>query len=308
MDKKYRILWIDDEHEELSGFKAQAKLNGIILTAFRSLNAGLNEIETNPEAYDGILLDAKFVENEDDDGTEDTLYVHRAKDRILQLDKKFELFILTGQAEAYKDKTFKKAFVNVYQKGNSEDVGKLFIALKTAADKQEDTQLRHGYKRVFDVCTGRYIGEESGARFLKLLKVRDDNIGTEEYFNTLRKIIEDLFVAFNQHGLLPDSFVENGVALNPSSQFLSGDRINSNNYSHYNHLEETHLPTQIAYYLKSILFAVQNGSHSDNDIIRHVKTVNTPYLYKSILYQLMDVIVWFKIYIDSEPPQFNWSE
>ena len=33
--------------------------------------------------------------------TEDTDYVHRAKERILQLPKKFDIHILTGQAEAF---------------------------------------------------------------------------------------------------------------------------------------------------------------------------------------------------------------
>jgi predicted 3-demethylubiquinone-9 3-methyltransferase (glyoxalase superfamily) len=166
----FNILWIDDEHETLTGTKGRAKRNGINLIPFKSLNAGMDELERNYPFYDGILLDAKFFENEDDaKGTEDTYNVHRAKERLLQLKKKFEVFILTGQAEAYEDKTFKKAFTKVYKKGSDEEIDRLFSNIKEAAVTQVDTQIRHSYKRVFEVCTEKYIGELAGQDILNLL-------------------------------------------------------------------------------------------------------------------------------------------
>ncbi len=69
----YNILWIDDEHESLTSTKGRAKRNGIQLVPFKSLEGGLGELERNYPYYDGILLDAKFLANEDDNaGTEDT--------------------------------------------------------------------------------------------------------------------------------------------------------------------------------------------------------------------------------------------
>ena len=116
-DTFYNILWIDDEHETLSGTKGRAKRNGINLIPFKSLNGGMSELERNYPFYDGVLLDAMIFEYEDDvKGSEDTYNVHRAKEQLLQLKKKFEIFVLTGQAEAYEDKTFKKAFTKVYKK------------------------------------------------------------------------------------------------------------------------------------------------------------------------------------------------
>src|SRR5690606_5065658 len=159
----YNILWIDDEHETLTGTKGRAKRNGINFIPFKSLNGGMSELERNYPYYDGVLLDAKFLENEDDvQGTEDTYNVHRAKERLLQLKKKFEVFVLTGQAEAYEDKTFQKAFTKVYNKGSDDETDRLFEDIKKAASQQEDTQIRHSYKRVFEVCTEKYIGEYAG--------------------------------------------------------------------------------------------------------------------------------------------------
>ncbi|MBU1009691.1 MAG: hypothetical protein KKD74_06110 [Bacteroidetes bacterium] len=303
----YNILWIDDEHETLTGTKGRAKRNGINLIPFKSLNSGMDELERNYPFYDGVLLDAKFFENEDDvKGTEDTYNVHRAKERLLQLKKKFEVFVLTGQAEAYEDKTFKKAFTKVYKKGSDEEIDRLFSDIKVAAATQEDTQIRHSYKLVFDVCTEKYIGELAGQDILNLLKVNDET-NIDNHFNAIRKVVEDLFIAFNKFNLLPAEFVTPGVALNESSKFLAGKASDGSLFSEkgYQHLEETHLPKQIAYYLRSILSVTQAGSHR-SEIDLHVRTIKTPFLLKSVFFQLLDVLAWFKMYVDSNPKTGNW--
>lgn len=303
----FNILWIDDEHETLTGTKGRAKRNGINLIPFKSLNSGMDELERNYPFYDGVLLDAKFFENEDDiKGTEDTYNVHRAKERLLQLKKKFEVFVLTGQAEAYEDKTFKKAFTKVYKKGSDEEINRLFSDIKVAAATQEDTQIRHSYKRVFNVCTEKYIGELAGQDILNLLKVNDET-NIDNHFNSIRKIVEDLFIAFNKFNLLPAEFVTPGVALNESSKFLAGKDSDGSLFSEkgYQHLEETHLPKQISYYLRSILTVTQAGSHR-SEIDSHVKAIKTPFLLKSVFFQLLDVLVWFKMYVDSNPKTENW--
>ncbi len=303
----YNILWIDDEHETLTGTKGRAKRNGINLVPFKSLNSGMAELERNYPFYDGVLLDAKFFENEDDvKGSEDTYNVHRAKERLLQLKKKFEVFVLTGQAEAYADGTFKKAFTKIYKKGSDEETDRLFADIKQAAAHQEDTQIRHCYKRVFDVCTEKYIGEIAGQDILNLLKVNDE-MNVDNHLNSIRKIVEDLFAAFSKFRLLPIEFVTSGIALNESSRFLAGKGSDGSLFTEkgYQHLEETHLPKQMAFNIKSILSITQAGSHR-SEIDLYIKTTKTPFLLKSVLYQLLDVMVWFKMYVDSNPKTENW--
>ena len=303
----YNILWIDDEHETLTGTKGRAKRNNINLVPYKSLNGGMDELERNYPFYDGVLLDAKFFENEDDiKGSEDTYNVHRAKERLIQIKKKFEVFILTGQAEAYADTTFKKAFTKVYKKGSDSEIDRLFSDIKDAAATQEDTQIRHNYKRVFDVCTEKYIGEVAGQDILNLLKVNDET-NINNHFNTIRKVVEDLFIAFYKFDLLPNEFVTPGVALNESSKFLAGKASDGTLFSEkgYQHLEETHLPKQIAFYLRSILTVTQAGSHR-SEIDLHVNTIKTSFLLKSVFFQLLDVIIWFKMYVDANPKIQNW--
>lgn len=305
----YNILWIDDEHEQLSGTKGRAKRNGITLIPFKSLDGGISELERNYPNYDGVLLDAKFFENETDvAGSEDTYASFRAKERILQLPKKFEIFVLTGQAEAYENNTFKKAFTKVYEKGKDEDINRLFDDIKAAAKSQVDTQLRHSYKRVFDVCTERYIGELAGQDLLSLLKV-DDESSIDVDLNSIRKVVEDLIIAFHKYNLIPGEFVCPTVFLNESSRFLAGKAADGTLFTEkgFQHLDGTHLPQQVASYLRSILSITQAGSHRSS-VDSHVKSVRTPYLFKSVLFQLLDMLVWFKMYVDGSPKTENWHK
>jgi len=303
----YNILWIDDEHESLSGLKGRAKRNDIHLIPFKSLEGGMSELERNYPQYDGVLLDAKFFESEDDEaGTEDTEASFRAKERILRLPKKFEIFVLTGQAEAFESKMYKKAFPNVYQKGKDSEVERLFVEIKQAAENQEDTQLRHEYQRVFDVCSERYIGELAGQDLLVLLKV-GENLDIGVNFPDVRKIVEDIFIAFAKYNLLPRDFVSPQISLTASSKFLAGKKYSGDLFTEkgYEHEAETHIPSHIADSIKNILLITQPGAHR-SDVDRHVKSVRTCYLFKSVVFQLLDILIWFKMYVDSNPKTENW--
>lgn len=296
-EKKYNILWIDDEHEKLSGLKLEARKNNIALTPFKSKKGGVAELQKNYSKYDAILLDAKFFENEDDvAGTEDLSALFSSKEALVQLPKKFEFFILTGQAELFNDSTFSKAFTKHYRKGIDGDITKLFSDLKVAADRQIDTQIRHKYQRVFEVCTDKYIGGDASSTLLSLLKSledNDNNLDSNDKLNSIRKIVEKLFVALNRIGILPDELAGN---INGSSKFLAGA-----DPSYYLNEELTDKTT--AYLLRSILTVTQDGSHIGSSLSlgvnNHIVHRATPYLFSSVLFQLLDVLLWFKEFADT---------
>ena len=99
------------------------------------------------------------------------------------------------------------------------------------------------------------------------------------------------------------------MAINQTSKFLCGqeqDERTSSTYKKYKLNEDAIVPKQIAFYLKNILSVTQDGSHRSN-IDAHVSTLRTPYLFKSVLFQLLDVLVWFKQYVDAKPKTKNWE-
>lgn len=295
-DIQYNILWIDDHHEKLAGLKGNAKSKGINLVAFKSVNAGIAELEHNYPFYDGVLLDAKILENEDDlDGTEDTQFIHAAKDQLLQFTKKkFEIFVYTGQVEAYDDIQFKKAFSNIYRKGSNSERDRLFVDLKTAASKLDDTQLKHQYRAILKVCDNKYIGANQFERLFSLILDLENKERIEEtgdLLNPIRKIIEALFGSLRDIGIIPSEV----KSLNRSSLFLA------NKHSDYIHLSEFIHP-MVAANLHRLIDITQDGSHSEGElrlrVDEYLQNNSSDFLYKSTIYLLFDILVWSKEFID----------
>lgn len=309
MKKRYQILWIDDEPEKQEAFLESAYLEGLDINYYKTSKSGIEELSLNVENYDGVILDAMgYNKSEDEKANLTGLYNSIKQINMLSHRKKIPYFVFSAyidhndHASARELLSEEKIFIK------SRDNMALFKAIKKEADKQKDTQLRHQYQRVFAVCNEKYIGEKASIDILKLMLGKEDH-NTDAYFNTLRKIIEDIFVTFNKFNLLPNEFVIPVVAINESCKFLSGKDHKGNLFTvkGYQHLEETHLPEQISKMIWGILSTTQDGSHRLL-VDSHAKLVNTSYLFQSTLYQLLDVIIWFKIHVDSNPKTENWKK
>lgn len=306
-DNIYNILWVDDEYEKLGATIRSAKDFGLKLIPFKSFEAGVAELEKNLTYFDGILLDAKFFEKENDvAGSEDTDYVHRAKERILQLPKKFDIHILTGQAEAFEDKTFNKVFTKVFRKGVSDDEDALFNSLRNASEKQEDFQIRHEYQRVFEIGQDKYLGKkvlELLLNLIKQVKSKSDFEVTKDNLLSLRKIIENLVDKLFQLNLIPEEIHKSG--LNSSVKFLC------NNKSNFGYtVTKEYMHPSMAYFFDNLVFMVQDSQHDKIGlkfyVDEYISQVKSPYLFKSLAFQMLDILIWLKQFIDEHPnPEDN---
>lgn len=298
---KYKVIWLDDEFESLDIIREKAFLNNIELVGFSNAKQGIEELEKNIKNYDSAIIDGLFFLNANQLGTptnDDALFDVALALVKLESTKKLPWFILSGQAGFTKEKnriadTFKEN--QVYDKLNNFHLDNLWANIKAQADLQPETQIRLNYSRVFEVCTDKYIGEQGSNHLLAILKKENhDNIFNDAdiYFNPLRKIMDDLFTAFNKYGFIPGVFINPFVALNESSKFLSGSV--EKGYI----LNEPVFPKVISDNVRNILTVCQPASHR-SEIDSFILQVNSPYLLLSVTYQLLDVLLWFKIHIDN---------
>lgn len=286
----YNVLWIDDEYESLSGTKGRAKRNGINLIPYKSLNGGMSELERNYPFYDGVLFDAKFFENENDlPGSEDTDFVFRANERLHQLPKKFEVFVLTAQAEAYDDRTFKKAFAKVYEKGKEEDVVRLFEDIKESAKKQVDTQIRHDNKGVFSIFELGYLPAKIEIQVLELFKAKlpENRTQIKSILTNIRSIQESCFLQLESIGVIPDS----QATLNNIVRHLSGNIMNTGT---------KHEPTTKQYQNDSIENLHKWLYFTCGKYIHNLKDDNyngymiSNYAVLSLKNGILEILLWFK--------------
>lgn len=308
----YKVLWFDDEHATLEIIKDEALQHGIELFGYENAKDGIEELVKNYWIYDAVILDGLFFKDSNQKGdTVDNKAFGLVANKLRELKAQGNIipwFIFSGQPSFVKEKNdlvevlSEEQFANgkVFDKNIDEDLEELCKEIKNACDNIDSVRIKHQYRDVFEVCTRKYIGEYAAKDLLEILSYFK-NIDHGKYFTSIRKIIEDLFSAFNKFELLPKEFISPNIALNESSKFLSGKAMKG-----YSLNQNSHLPQVISNNLRNILSVTQPASHRSH-IDDHLNLVNTNYLIKSIVYQLLDVIVWFKKHVDSKPDTENWN-
>lgn len=303
---EYNVLWIDDEYKRQKDFIGYAEQEDINITAFESHEEGIQHLEKELNAYHAVILDAKVLKNQNDrrPGLQG---LTASRDKLIQLNEKVYLpwFIFTGQPDYTDSRDFREIFGDFYIKGTDNET--LLNDIKEAIEQKEEFILQKKYEMVFEVCTPEYHLEDIHGRVMEVLKSLEaspDGINTKDLFNPLRKIVEKLFAAFNKFDLLPDEVHNGNGSINKSCNFLSGK---NDDYEIHTEI----LPPVITRTLWNSLQIIQDASHADEKlhlkVDEHVQELNTGFLYKGIVYQLLDVLVWFKRFIDTNPEKNNWT-
>jgi hypothetical protein len=299
--KKYKVIWFDDKYSELNLIKESAFLRGISLMGYTNTKEGVDELERNISEYDAAIVDGNFFKTtsqSEEDVSDDALFEVGIALERLKNSKILPWFILSGQINFTKEENkYARGFKAnvVYDKNNEDHLQKLWDSVIAEADEQIETKIKNDYRRVFEVCHEEYIGTSASKLLLSILK-KENAINAfpdpELYFVPLRKVMEDLFTACHKYGFLPECFVKPSVALNETSKFLSGSV--EKGYQ----LDTPVFIKVISEHVRNILSVCQPAAHR-SEIDSFVSTVNSPYLLLSTTYQLLDVLLWFKEYFDT---------
>ena len=313
-----KVLWVDDKYETLEGIYESAEDCGIELIGSKSAEEALLELE-KPENYDAVVLDGLFYLNIEDNGTptKQTAFIKVASKLKVLKEKGIILpwFILSGQISFTLDENssvegladLDYANGKVFEKNKEEE--DLWIELKKAVEQIPLYKLKQEYRQAFEVCTEQYIGVDAQKQLLNILSnIRNPNneFDDELYFTQIRIILEYMFRSANKFGLLHNACIKkNGnVNLTESSLFLAGKET-----LHLNvRCGISHFPKLIADSVQSVLLITGAASHTTDpeiknniDLLTYRKIIRTPYLLYSLTFQLMDVLVWFKKYVDLNP-------
>jgi hypothetical protein len=323
--KTYNVLWCDDEHETLETIIDEAGANGIALAGFSNADEAVAELHRNYLKYDAVLLDGLFFSKA---GQQGDAYSDKPLGTVLNAlvelkAKKFlPKFVLSGQVnitEKGNPQIYVHEIERVYNKNIDGDTLQLWQDIKEAADQQEDTQIRHDYAQIFEICTDEYIGEYNQKALLNILRsIRNphDSFDDELYFTQIRIILESMFRAANKLGILHDKCLEGGkVNLTESSLFMAGEQTKYLGV----YCKTKHFNKIVSDSVKSILFITGAASHTveadvknNINLIAFRKEINSPYLLYSLTFSFMDVLLWFKSYADANSNyaanQAQWAE
>lgn len=314
---RYNVLWLDDNLETQREFRENAAEHGLVMRGFRTLDDGIESLEDNLTFYDAILLDTTFFMDRDDElsnrVSKSIKALSHAVDKINQLASKKLLpyYIFTSNPDYENDKTFMATYENIYRKYVPEDITRLFADIRNQVRRETDAMIRNKYSEVFDAFTKRYIGEAHQKALFEVLKNYENPdalINNNIYFNPLRKILEAIFVALNKYGVIPNSCFKGQGEPNIMycSLYMSGKEVRLSG-GRFTKAKEKYFPRIIQNNVWNIVSYTNIGSHNEvptkleGSEISELRAsgVNSPYLLYVLTFEMLDVIIWTKAFIDN---------
>ncbi len=273
---RYTVLWIDDEADD--EFLDNAYDNGIDIKVARCHNDGVIMLKDSSTHWDAVILDAncKISNSSSEAPSLDSLTESiKSITEFCVSDRFIPWFIYTGGAyESFNSLPFMISKERIWDDrkyyNKPADYRELFENIKKAADSNEYTKVKMRYSDVLHF-------EEINSRLIELLvKVERGETRNSECFNSIRKMLEDIFRRCQKSGILDVEF--NGTNLGECSKRLG-------------ELDLTLVPIHIKRSLHSCVEISNSCSHgSPLDLI--VKGGEAPYLLRSTTYELLNIILW----------------
>ncbi|MFV0142504.1 hypothetical protein [Empedobacter falsenii] len=292
-----KVLWFDDEHQKFIPLKEEAILQDIELIGFENAADGLKELEANFNLYDALIVDGKFFINKEATNTSDNAFGEVAKtlDNLKMKGKVLPAFIYSGQTNFVLDnhsfvELFKGTFEaegKVFNKNNDDDFPLLLEMIKTAVQDNPNSQIRQQYHSVFQAIQGIGALEKHQSTLLDILKEIDSN----QDYTKVRKIIESLFKALSDVHIIPEGFTAEKGWINGTSLFISAK------HSDYDFTDPDFIHSTIRETVYSVLKIVQDASHNEGGLTYKIdeysRSYKSGYLYKSIVYGLLEILCYF---------------
>lgn len=316
MEKRYKVLWIEDESEKQDGFVDQAALEDIELCNYKVNKDGITELKKHHEKYDAIILDAKGFKDSKDEKASLSGMLESIK-VINSLPRKMPYFIFSGYLDKEEYSTAREMLDGEEIFTKAKDNEKLLKRIKEEADKTIETQTKHDFAAVFESL--EFVNPSHSKTILELLmaaRFGGGNLDDKLYFTQLRIILEDIFRKANSLGILHDKCIVNSkVNLSESSLFLSGQDTKHLNVR----CTKIHFPKLISEGVKNLIFITGAASHTtdinyeDNYNIQEYRDrINTPYLLFQLTFIIADTLIWFKQYAkensEIEDNKSHWEE
>ncbi len=276
-EKKYRVIWIDDQCKTKPGFILNAKLQGVSVSAFEFVVDGLKELEKNYALYDGIVLDVKCLYDSKEE-TDRSMGFYKARKAVSTLAVKKNViipcFVYTGQPDYSSEAEFRNYLADerLYIKGD--DDNQLIEDIKLAADQLPGTIIRQKYLD----SVGK-LPDNVSAELLDILSYVENNItDNPDVFPKIRVVINWLMDQLNDYGLL--AVKHNGANINACSVYLGKKEL------------KDIIPIHIQRSLHSCVDVCNNGSHRI-EVFKTVQNGNAPFLIRSTVFELLNILRWY---------------
>lgn len=272
--RKYKVLWIDDQWDEMSSFKDLCEMvHDIEVVPCKFAVEGMKIFEQELYSWSAVILDAKVLkESENETARLDGLQYSNNKIQELRSKRYVPRFIFTGQPDLQGNDVFKDIYGDFYMKSKDEE--RLIEDIKKAADNLSITRIKEKYGNVLSIWPER---EKELVGILRVLE--EQEYDSQTCLNEIRKMLEDVMERISLSGLL---LVEwNRTNLAECSRQIGKSCM------------QMLIPVYIQRSLHSCIDICNPGSHR-SDLEQAVKDGRAPYVLRSTIFELMNLLFWCK--------------
>ncbi|MBQ4034840.1 MAG: hypothetical protein II623_05220, partial [Paludibacteraceae bacterium] len=331
-----KVLWVDNDPSVVEGTQQRAEQYNIDLPCFSNWEAAETELKDHFNEFSAIILDANCEFSAD--SVEDKTFLAYVLPRLSKLfgEKHAEIpwYVLSAGTMDEFDLVLQMVNNDDRKKHNEDwgpllyfkdkryedgttDLDKLFLNIRQSDDSSYQTKIRTLYSDVFRTIAEKNnkLDKEIENILMPVLialhfpETTTDNANLSS-FTQLRQVIEYLFRACNQTGLLPDECALNGkINIQESLRYLSGENTKHLGVRYGSYEQGDHLfPQIVSENLQQILntanacvhTADENPDESKN-VVDYLDTIGGDRQLYSFALELCDVIVWYGKYIQKHP-------
>lgn len=169
------------------------------------------------------------------------------------------------------------------------------------------------YEKLFEAIEKIHLDENVSQFMFELLEpihfdVLPENMYKDGFYKA-RKILEYIFLSMVENGILPSEIKKKSdkgdFNLTWASLFLSGISPYGSGWEYKKIVFDKVVSNMVKSVLETTGSYLHIGTRSEKDILNvgeHVSyTGNSPYLLRSVVFQIADIILWYKDYLDKNP-------
>lgn len=332
---RYKVLWVDDLTETqdaifATGFESVADEKGIDLAPFTNWEEAELELRKNFKSYSAIILDAncKYCKN---DSKTDEFFIPSVVSSLARMFgekrqtipwyilsagtmSKFDDVVRIAQRDhaAHQEEWGNMVYLKDAIDNSQDSVDAMFTNIRKVSKSQNANIIAFNFQDVFKYLgDGKLICKEARAIMMDMLCAfyfPADNWQFKYEGNPLRKVMEYIFRAAYNYGLLPLECFERDNQLNllESNRYMSGLETKHSGLR-YGNEGDTIFPKYIGNITLQILNFTNADSHTNEE---HPYTIDDKNLeisedekelYFSYVLQLCHVIKFFGAFVDSHP-------
>ena len=299
----YNVIWADDECATLMKDKTVRSFftqYGIKVLDYVPTSEALRlAIDRNKDRVDAVIVDGNFskadvvyLESDDISGL-----IHTASlIELYNVRREIPFFLFTAR-KVFLEQTCKNREIDYFvkqdrliQKGDIEGLTKRIIEAVDHINSDEH-RVETKYAVLLNMAKEK-LGPHCSDILYNFLLADEKDVKydhPEVQFNQLRQILETIYDNLKKAMIIPD---DRRISLNTFIPYLSG-RLKDIKPTDKRYC----FPNATSWLLTSVIHITQDGSHSEGDlrlkVAEYVSSVQTPFLFRSCLYAVMDAIRWY---------------